>query len=168
MNACRYSAVTDGTSARIGSQPLTYHCHPHPLTYHCHTHPLTYHCHTHPLTYHCHTHSPVACGQFSRVVVNRFQPPKLIFFHPTGLFFFLSSFLARTTPPDDDRCDIHGSTFEIYDMGYNRTTSSSRWQKWGTDTKAVLFVVDLTDYCDNVNDSKNGKNKMVRGDVCVL
>lgn len=58
------------------------------------------------------------------------------------------------------QCDVLGSMFEIYDIGYSRS-SKSEWMNFFASAKAVVFVVDLTNFDQTVTGDKKGKNKMV-------
>jgi ADP-ribosylation factor family len=59
------------------------------------------------------------------------------------------------------QCDVLGSMFEIYDIGFSRS-SRSEWMNFFASAKAVVFVVDLTNFDQTVTGDKKGKNKMVR------
>lgn len=50
--------------------------------------------------------------------------------------------------------------FEVYDIGFRRSVKS-QWMQFFSNAKAIIFVVDLTDY-DKISEERNGKNKMVR------
>ena len=58
------------------------------------------------------------------------------------------------------QCDVLGSMFEIYDIGYSRS-SKAEWMNFFASAKAVVFVVDLTNFDQTVTGDKKGKNKMV-------
>jgi len=71
------------------------------------------------------------------------------------------------------RCEVHGSMFELHDVGHLATNAPNTYAKSLTDAKAVLFVVDLTDICEVCSDGpkKEPKNKMLEavdlfGRVC--
>ena len=51
--------------------------------------------------------------------------------------------------------------FEMYDVGYTKSTRSE-FLSFLSVAKAVIFVVDLTDFDQIVPGDKTGKNKMVK------
>ena len=59
------------------------------------------------------------------------------------------------------QCEIQGTMFEIYDIGFKRS-SKPEWMQFFSTAKAVIYVADLTDYDRFVMVNRKRKNKLVR------